>query len=167
MTGPGASSIAYPRFGGESEWHAVIWYHFGQRTSPFELLGKENPVLADSWHRDFRAINLLPLFVFHQGSLKALGKIEAWFKQKRREGDVLRRTAMGIASNLRRCSNDSVIYTLSDTIGSKVYGQEYVLGTTDAGRVEPITLVKVDRDIALRMLEQLPKKDCTETLQRR
>ena len=60
--------------------------------------------------------------------------IEAWFKQKQRAGDVLRRTAMGIASNLRTCRYDSVIcLSLSDKIGSKVYGQEHIMGTTDAG----------------------------------
>ncbi len=70
---------------------------------------------------------------------------------------------MGIASNLKRCSNDSVICLgPSDKIGSKVYGQEHVLGTTDTGRVEPITLVKVDRSVALNALEQLPKKDFPE-----
>jgi len=91
--------------------------------------------------------------------------IEAWFKQKQRAGDVLRRTAMGIASNLRRCSNDSVIcLSPSDKIGSKVYGQEHVLGTTDVGRVEPITLVKVDRSVALNALEQLPKKEFPELI---
>ena len=89
--------------------------------------------------------------------------IEAWFKQKQRAGDVFRKTAMGIASNLRTCRNDSVIcLSLSDKIGSKVYGQEDVLGTTDAGRVEPITLVKVDRAVALKALEQLPKEDFPE-----
>ena len=89
--------------------------------------------------------------------------IEDWFKRKQREGDVFRKAAMGIASNLITCRNDSVIcLSLSDMIGSKVFGHEPVLGTTLAGRVEPITLVKVDRDVALRMLEQLPKKDFPE-----
>ncbi len=89
--------------------------------------------------------------------------IEAWFKQKQRAGDVLRRTAMGIASNLRTCRYDSVIcLSLSDKIGSKVYGQEHVLGTTVVGRVEPITLAKIDRSVALNALEQLPKKDFPE-----
>ena len=89
--------------------------------------------------------------------------IEAWFKQKQRAGDVLRRTAMAIASNLRTCRYDSVIcLSLSDKIGSKVYGQEHIMGTTYAGRVEPITLVKVDRAVALNALEQLPKKDFPE-----
>jgi len=89
--------------------------------------------------------------------------IEAWFKQKQQAGDVLRRTAMGIASNLKRCSNDSVIcLSPSDKIGSKVYGQEHVLGTTDTGRVELIELVKVDKSIALKVLKQLPKEDFPE-----
>ena len=91
--------------------------------------------------------------------------IEAWFKQKQRAGDVFRKTAMGIASNLRTCRYDSIIcLSLSDKIGSKVYGQEHVLGTTDTGRVEPITLVKVDRAVALNALEQLPKKDFPELI---
>ena len=92
-------------------------------------------------------------------------EIEAWFKQKQRVGDVFRRTAMGIASNLKRCSNDSVICLgPSDKIGNKVYGQELVLGTTDVGRVEPIDLVKVDRSVALNALEQLPKKEFPELI---
>ena len=91
--------------------------------------------------------------------------IEAWFKQKQRAGDVFRKTVMGIASNLRRCRYDSVICLgPSDKIGSKVYGQEHVLGTTDTGRVEPITLVKVDKSVALNALEQLPKKEFPELI---
>lgn len=91
--------------------------------------------------------------------------IEIWFKQKQREGDAFRKTAMGIASNLKRCSNDSVICLgPSDKIGSKVYGRELVLGTTDVGRVEPIDLVKVDRTTALKMLERLPKEDFPELI---
>lgn len=91
--------------------------------------------------------------------------IEDWFKQKQRAGDVFRKTAMGIASNLRTCRYDSVICSsLSDKIGNKVYGQELVLGTTDAGRVEPIDLVKVDRSVALNALEQLPKKEFPELI---
>ena len=69
---------------------------------------------------------------------------------------------MGIASNLRRCSNDSVIYCLSDTIESRVYGEEPISGTTAAGRVEPIEMVKVDRSVALKILEDLPGKDFPE-----
>jgi len=89
--------------------------------------------------------------------------IEDWFKQKQRVGDVLRRAARGIASNLITCRYDSVICSsLSDKIGNKVYGQELVLGTTDVGRVEPIDMVKVDRAVALNALEQLPKKDFPE-----
>lgn len=88
--------------------------------------------------------------------------IEDWFKQKQRAGDVFRKTAMEIASNLRRCSNDSIIYALSDTIGRNVYGQEYVLATVDAGRVEPIKLVEVDKSVALQVLEELPEKDFPE-----
>lgn len=91
--------------------------------------------------------------------------IDAWFKQKQQEGDTFRRIALGIASNLRTCRYDSVIcLSLSDKIGSKVYGQEHVLGTTDVGRVEPIDLVKVDRAVALNALEQLPKKDFPELI---
>lgn len=91
--------------------------------------------------------------------------IETWFKQRQREGDAFRKTAMGIASNLMTCRNDSIIYlSLSDKIGSKVYGQKHVLGTADAGRVEPITLVKVDKTVALKMLERLPKKDFPELI---
>ncbi len=91
--------------------------------------------------------------------------IEDWRKQKQRAGDVFRKIAMGISSNLRKCRNDSFIcLSLSDKIGSKVYGQALVLGTTDTGRIEPITLVKVERDMALRMLEQLPNKEFPELI---
>ena len=91
--------------------------------------------------------------------------IETWFKQRQREGNAFRKTAMGIASNLMTCRNDSIIcLCLSDNIGSKVYGQEHVLGTTDAGRVEPITLVKVDKTVALIMLERIPKEDFPELI---
>jgi len=91
--------------------------------------------------------------------------IEAWFKQQQRSGDVFRKTAMGIASNLITCRNDSAIcLSPLDKIGSKVYGREHVLGTTDTGRVEPITLVKVDKSAALIMLERLPKEDFPELI---
>ena len=91
--------------------------------------------------------------------------IEDWFKQKQRAGDVFRMAARGIASNMTTCRYDSVIcLSLSDKIGNTVYGQELVLGTTDTGRVEPIDLVKVDRTTALKMLEQLPKKDFPELI---
>jgi len=89
--------------------------------------------------------------------------VEEWIKQEGIGNKDLRMAARGIASNMRTCRNDSVIYlSLSDKIGSKVYGQEYVLGTTDTGRVEPITLVKVDRALALKVLERLPKEDFPE-----
>ncbi len=89
--------------------------------------------------------------------------IETWRKQRQREGNAFRKAAMGIASNLITCRNDSVIYlSLSDKIGSKVYGQEHILGTTYAERVEPITLAKVDKSVALKMLEQLPPKGFPE-----
>ena len=90
--------------------------------------------------------------------------IEDWFKQEQRAGDVFRMAARGIASNLRTCRYDSIIYAPSDTIGSKVYGQELVLGTTDTGRVEPIDLVKVDRTTAFKMLERLPKENFPELI---
>ena len=88
--------------------------------------------------------------------------IEAWFKQKQRTGDVFRTAAMGMASNLRRCSNDSIIYCLSDTIEDRVYGVGPILGTTASGRGEPIELVKVDRSVALKILEDLPENDFPE-----
>ena len=73
--------------------------------------------------------------------------------------------ARGIASNLRVCRNDPIIcISLSDKIGSKVYGVELVLGTTATGRVEPIKLVKVDRSVTLNMLKQLPREDFPELI---
>jgi len=91
--------------------------------------------------------------------------VDDWIKQKGRTGNRdFRMTARGIASNLRRCSNDSVIYCFSDTIESRVYGEETILGTTDTGRVEPITLAKVDRTVALKLLEQLPKEEFPELI---
>lgn len=90
--------------------------------------------------------------------------VKEWIKQGGIGSKESRMTARGIASNLRRCSNDSVIYALSDTVGSKVYGQEHILATAEAGRVEPIMLVKVDSDVALKMLKQLPKEDFPELI---
>ncbi len=89
--------------------------------------------------------------------------VEEWIKQEGIGNKDLRMAARGIASNMRACRNDPVIcLSLSDKIGSKVYGQQQVLGTTDAGRVEPITLVKVDRALALKVLKRLPKEDFPE-----
>ncbi len=89
--------------------------------------------------------------------------IEIWFKQKQREGDAFRRIALGITDNLRTCRYDTIIcLSLSDKIGSKVYGAKSVLGTTGTGQVKPIKLVKVDRPAALNMLQQLPRKDFPE-----
>ena len=89
--------------------------------------------------------------------------IDTWFKQEQRKGDAFRRLAQGIASNLRRCRNDPVINLgPSDRIGNKVYGLGPVLGTSATGRGELVALVKVNRSVALNMLEQLPKKDFPE-----
>lgn len=113
--------------------------------------------------------------------------IDAWIKEKQEEESRLRslarnharkpagniarkrevtrnfrRIAVGVASNLRRCSNDNIIRAISDTPGKKAYGQEHVLGNTEAGRVEPIKLVKVPIATAKRMLQQLPEKDFPE-----
>lgn len=88
--------------------------------------------------------------------------IDDWFEQKKQAGDVFRKTAMGIASNLRRCSNDSMIHGCLDTIGDIVYGIEPILGTTVSGHFELIELVKVDRSIALKVLKQLPGEDFPE-----
>lgn len=91
--------------------------------------------------------------------------VDEWRKQEGIGKKELRMATRGIAGNLITCRYDSVIcLSLSDKIGSKVYGQEHVIGTTDTGRVEPITLVKVDRDVALKMLKQLPKKDFPELI---
>jgi predicted DNA-binding transcriptional regulator AlpA len=104
--------------------------------------------------------------------------IDAWIEQKQKEESqarekarkqrgnrVFRRTALGIASNLRKCRNDPIIYlNLSDKTGDKVYGQEYVFATVDAGQVEPIKLVKVDKSVALRVLKELPRKAFPELI---
>jgi len=91
--------------------------------------------------------------------------VEEWIKQEGIGNKDLRMAARGIASNLMTCRNDPVIYSsLSDKIESKVYGQEYIWGTTYAGRVGPITLVKVDRSVALKVLKQLPKEDFPELI---
>jgi len=91
--------------------------------------------------------------------------IEAWFKQQQRAGDAFRKTALGIASNLRKCRNDPIICrSLSDKIDNKVYGVEFVLGMTVMGQVEPIELVEVDKTIALKVLEWLPKEDFPELI---
>jgi hypothetical protein len=90
--------------------------------------------------------------------------IEEWLKQEGQTGNRdLRMTARGIASNLRKCRYDPVIcHTLSDKIGAKVYGTEFVIGTGYGWRTEPIELVKVDRDVALKALERLPKEEFPE-----
>ena len=89
--------------------------------------------------------------------------IEDWFKRKQREGDVFRKAAMGIASNLRRCSNDPFISAPFDTVGSIIYGQEYVVATGGAGlTTDLIKLVEVDKSIASKVLEELPSKDFPE-----
>ena len=91
--------------------------------------------------------------------------VEDWIKQEGIGNKDFRMAARGIASNMTTCRYDSAICSsLSDKIGNKVYGQELVLGTTDAGRVEPIDLVKVDRAVALNALEQLPKRDFPELI---
>ena len=92
--------------------------------------------------------------------------VDAWIKQEGQTGSRdFRMTARGIASNLRTCRNDPIIcLSLSDKIGGKVYGVEYVLGTVATGRVEPIELVKIDRSIALNILKQLPREDFPELI---
>jgi len=93
-------------------------------------------------------------------------EIQAREKARKQRGNrVFRRVALGIASNLRKCRNDPVIcLSLSDKIGDKVYGQEYVLATIDAGQLEPIKLVKVDKSVALRVLKKLPRKAFPELI---
>jgi len=88
--------------------------------------------------------------------------IDTWIKQEGITNKDFRMAARGIASNLRRCSNDSVIYCLSDTIGDIVYGVEPIMGTTASGHFEPVELVKVDRSIALKILKKLPGEDFPE-----
>ena len=84
--------------------------------------------------------------------------IETRIKQKQRAGDIFRKTAMGIASNLRTCRYDSVICSSPlDKIGSNVYGRELVLGIKATGRGEPMTLVKIDGAVSLNALEPLRK----------
>jgi len=90
--------------------------------------------------------------------------VEDWIKQQGIGNKDFRMAARGIASNLRRCSNDSVIYCLSDTIEDRVYGVEPILGTTASGRVEPIELVKIDKSVALNLLKQLPKEEFPELI---
>jgi len=93
-------------------------------------------------------------------------EIETWTKQEGRSADRdLRGATLGIASNLRRCRNDSFIcLSLSDEIGTTVYGEGDVMGVTDTGRVEPIKLVNVDRSDASDVLKRLPKEDFPELL---
>ncbi len=88
--------------------------------------------------------------------------IDTWIKQEGISNKDFRKTARGIASNLRRCSNDSAIYCFSHTIEDRVYGEETIMGATDMGRIEPIELVKVDRFVALKVLKQLPGEDFPE-----
>ena len=92
--------------------------------------------------------------------------VDAWIKQEGQTGNKdFRMAARGIARNMRTCRNDPMMCIgLPDKIGEQVYGQEQLLGTTYMGSVEPVTAVKVDRNIALRVLKQLPKEDFPELI---
>jgi hypothetical protein len=85
--------------------------------------------------------------------------IDTWFEREQRKGDAFRRLAQGIASNLGRCSKDSIIRDLPDSPGKRAYGQEYVWGTTESGRLEPINLIKIPVVAAKKMLHKLPEKE--------
>ena len=71
----------------------------------------------------------------------------------------------GLASNLRKCCTDSLIcLSPADKIGDKVYGEDYVFATVEAGRVEPIKLVKVDKSTAFKIFKKLSKKTFPELI---
>ena len=143
--------------------------HLGQNISDDEdnidaeefarILGLKN---AESVRRKGRKGELPPRIPGRRKWLWYRSVVEDWIKEEGIGNKQFRMGAHGIASNLITCREDSIIYlNLSDKIGSKVFGQEYVLGTTDAGRVEPITLtklVKIDKTVALKMLGRLSKE---------
>jgi len=153
-------NLCFPCQGKQLEQEINAGEHLIDAEGYAAILGLDS---AETLKRKAREGGLAPRVPRNKKWLWRKDDIEAWFKQEQRKGDAFRRLAQGIASNLRTCRYDSVIcLSLSDKIGSKVYGREHILGTTDTGRVEPITLVKVDKSIALKMLEQLPKKDFSE-----
>ena len=89
--------------------------------------------------------------------------VEDWMKQEGISNKDFRMVARGIASNLRTCRFDPVIRYLSEKIGGHVYGEEAILGTKaiELGG-EPTILAKVDRAVASKMLQRLPKEDFPE-----
>lgn len=89
--------------------------------------------------------------------------VEDWIKQEGIGNKDFRMVARGIASNLRTCRFDPVIRYLSEKIGSIVYGEEAIFGTKaiELGG-EPTILAKVDRAVALKILQRLPKEDFPE-----
>ena len=92
--------------------------------------------------------------------------VDAWIKQGGQTGNKdFRMVARGIARNMRTFRNDPMICLGPlDKLGDKVYGQGYPLEEAETGRVEFDTEVKVDRNIALRVLKQLPKEDFPELI---
>jgi predicted DNA-binding transcriptional regulator AlpA len=87
--------------------------------------------------------------------------VEEWIKQGGFGNKEFRTVARGIASNLRKCYNDPVIRAPSNEIGSKVYGEELVIGMTATG-TGPIELAKIDKSVAMNMLKQLPREEFPE-----
>ena len=123
------------------------------------ILGLDNP---ESVKRLARRHKLAPRIPGIRKCLWRKEDIETWMKQEETGNKDFRMTERWIASNLRRCSNDSIIYCHSHTIEDRVYGVEPIMGTMASGRIEPIELVKVDRSVALNVLKQLPREDFPE-----
>ena len=88
--------------------------------------------------------------------------VEEWIKQEGIGNKEFRKVAVGIARNLRTCRNDPVIRASSDMIGSKVYGEELVIGMTAMGLARPIEFTMIDKSVALNMMKQLSRGDFPE-----
>jgi len=123
------------------------------------ILGLDNPESVKRLARKGKLATRIPGIRKYFWNKEA---IDTWIKQEGISNKDFRKTAGGIAGNLRRCSNDSIIYCHSHTIEDRVYGVEPIMGTTASGRIEPVELVKVDRSVALKVLKQLPGEDFPE-----
>ena len=127
------------------------------------ILGLDNPESVRRLARDGKLAPRVPAI---RRWLWRKVDIDAWIKQEGQTGNRdFRMAARGIAGNMRTFRNDPMIYRgLSDKIGDQVYGQGYPLEEADTGRVEFVTEVKVDRNIALRVLKQLQEEDFPELI---
>ena len=139
-------------------WSAIRDAEFIDPRGYADILGLESEESVKRLARDDKLAPRVPAIK------KWLWRKDVVIDWMKREGQVLnkdlRMAIRGIASNLRICRNDPIIFlSLSDKIGGKIYGSESVLGTTASGHVEPIELVKIDRAVALNILKKLQEEE--------